>query len=85
MSAVGTPNDNAFIESFFKTLKREEVYAKNYRDVKDVLGRLPFFIDEIYNKERLHSALGYISPVEFEEKVSKLKSAKRPVQLIWGK
>jgi putative transposase len=62
MSAVGTPNENAFIEAFFKTLKAEEVYARNYQDMEDVMRRLPYFIEQIYNKERLHSSLGYLSP-----------------------
>jgi putative transposase len=85
MSAVGTPDDNAFIESFFKTLKREEVYFKQYKSMKEVLSQLPTFIDEVYNKKRLHSALGYQSPEEFEASVLKLKPADRPVQRIWGK
>lgn len=85
MSAVGTPDENAFIESFFKTLKREEIYARNYLDMDDVLRRLPNFIEEIYNKQRLHSSLDYLSPVEFECKILKLKPALRPVQKIWGK
>jgi len=85
MSKVGTPDENAFIESFFKTLKQEEVYAKNYETMDQVLRSLPQFIDQIYNKERLHSALDYSSPEEFECRVLKLKPANRPVQKIWGK
>lgn len=85
MSAVGTPEDNAFIESFFKTMKREEVYFKQYKTMKEVLLQLPTFIDEVYNKKRLHSSLGYQSPQEFELSVLKLNPADRPVQRIWGK
>lgn len=85
MPKVGTPEENAFIESFFKILKREEIYARNYETMKDVIRNLPKFMDEIYNLKRLHSSLGYMSPEEFEKKVMKLKPAKRPVQKIWGR
>jgi transposase InsO family protein len=84
MSRVATPEDNAFIESFFKTLKREEVYFKDYETMRDVINNLPHFIDEVYNRKRLHSSLGYKTPEEFEEEVLKLKPASRPVQKIWG-
>lgn len=84
MSRLATPEDNAFIESFFKTLKREEVYARRYETMHDVVAQLPKFIDEIYNQQRLHSALGYKPPTEFEAEILNLKSAKRPVQRIWG-
>jgi transposase InsO family protein len=85
MSAVGTPEENAFIEAFFKTLKREEIYYREYEKMEDVLKHLPSFIENIYNKKRLHSALGYLPPEEFEKEVLKLKPADRPVQKIWGK
>lgn len=85
MSRPGTPEENAFIEAFFKTLKREEVYFREYQDLKAVLKHLPKFIEEVYNKKRLHSSLGYESPVEFENKILKLNPADRPVQKIWGK
>lgn len=84
MSKVGTPEDNAFIEAFFKTLKREEVYFKDYATMNDVINNLPRFIDEVYNTKRLHSSLGYKTPNEFAEEVQKLKPADRPVQKIWG-
>ena len=85
MSRVGTPEENAFIESFFKTLKKEEVYFKKYQNIKDVLKSLPKFIDEVYNKKRLHSSLGYLSPEEYERKILDLEINSRPVQKIWGK
>ena len=85
MSKVATPEENAFIEAFFKTLKREEVYARDYRSMRDVIKNLPKFIDEIYNLKRLHSSIGYLPPDEFEKEVMKLKPADRPTQKIWGK
>ena len=84
MSRVKTPEDNAFIESFFKSLKREEVFARNYESFEDVIKQLPRFIDQIYNTTRLHSSIGYQTPTEWETEVIKIKPAKRPVQKIWG-
>jgi len=66
MSAKGNPYDNAFAESLIKTLKQEEVYLWQYETYQDVIERIPYFILDVYNKKRLHSALGYRPPEEFE-------------------
>jgi putative transposase len=66
MGRPGTPYDNAKAESFMKTLKNEEVYLGGYETFTDVIHALPHFIDEVYNKRRLRSALDYRSPIEFE-------------------
>jgi transposase InsO family protein len=66
MSAVGNPYDNAKAEAFFKTLKREEVHLTEYRDFGEAEAGLERFIEEVYNRKRLHSALGYRPPAEFE-------------------
>jgi transposase InsO family protein len=66
MAARGNPYDNAKAESFFKTLKREEVYLKEYRTFADAEANIQTFIEDVYNTKRLHSSLGYCPPVEFE-------------------
>src|ERR1019366_7001121 len=66
MSRAGCPYDNAMAESFMKTLKVEEVYATSYSDLADARDRIGHFLEAVYNRQRLHSALDYLSPVEFE-------------------
>lgn len=65
MSRKGNPYDNARIESFYKTLKTEEVDVQDYLDLEDAQRNLDRFIGKCYNRERLHSSLGYVSPAEF--------------------
>jgi putative transposase len=66
-SAKGNPYDNAWTESFMKTLKYDEVYMREYETYLDVIVNVSHFIEEVYNKKRLHSSLGYLPPEEFEE------------------
>jgi putative transposase len=74
MSDKANPYDNAKMESFFRTLKVEEVYMGEYNTYEDVLFSIPYFIEEVYNRKRLHSSLGYMTPEEFEDKFNKNKS-----------
>ena len=82
MSKKGNPYDNAYIESFFKTLKTEELYLNEYETMWDVVGNLPYFIEEVYNKKRLHSGLDYESPVRFELNLKQIKEAERPILVL---
>jgi putative transposase len=66
MSRPANPYDNASCESFIKTLKREEIYANRYVDLGHMRVNIEEFIEQYYNRLRLHSALGYRSPEEFE-------------------
>jgi putative transposase len=79
MSRTANPYDNAHMESFFKTLKYEEVHLANYETYDDVVQSIPHFIEEVYNSKRLHSALGYVPPKEYEMAIqSTTKTAGRP-------
>ena len=70
MSRRGNPYDNARAESFMKTLKSEEVALWHYRDLAQARASIGHFLEQIYNRRRLHSALGYVPPVEFEAAVA---------------
>ena len=69
MSRKASPWDNPACESFMKTLKYEEVYRTEYRDLADARSRVGEFLEKVYNAQRLHSALDYLSPVEFERRL----------------
>jgi putative transposase len=66
MSAKGMPVENSSAEAFFGRLKVEEIYMWDYETYQDVAGRLPYFIEEVYSRKRLHSSIGYMPPEEFE-------------------
>ena len=75
MSGKGNPYDNATCESFMKTLKYEEVYRQEYRDLPEARSCIEQFLEKVYNQKRLHSALGYRPPVEFEQSLSRAATA----------
>jgi putative transposase len=74
---TANPYDNAHMESFFKTLKYEEVQLAIYETFDDVTQRIPHFIEEVYNSKRLHSALGYLPPTEYEMAIQLTETADR--------
>jgi putative transposase len=80
MSRVANPYDNAKAESFMKTLKAEEVNAKTYATIEDARGEIGAFIETVYNVDRLHSALGYKPPAEFEADLVRSRNPKPMVE-----
>ena len=79
MSRKANPWDNAQCESFMKTLKYEEVLRNEYRNLAEARASIVAFIEKVYNQKRLHSALGYLPPAEFEaqQKVQQMEAARR--------
>lgn len=69
MSKPAYPYDNAFCESFMKTMKEEEIYCNDYTDLEDLEKHLEEFLERYYNEQRIHSALGYLTPAEFEQQM----------------
>ena len=83
VSRPGHPHDNASCESFLNTLKREEIYANDYRDMEHLAARIEEFIERYYNRCRLHSALGYRSPEEFEKQSELRDGDDRQMRIVW--
>jgi transposase InsO family protein len=82
MSPIGNPYDNAKAESFMKTLKQEEVDGRNYRDLNQAREAIGAFIEDVYNRQRLHSALAYRPPTEFEANLQHLATAAQRQQAV---
>jgi putative transposase len=82
MSRKGNPWDNAACESFMKTLKYEEILRNEYRDLAEARASIPQFLEKVYNQKRLHSALGYLPPVEFEAQLATQKMQAAARQLV---
>jgi transposase InsO family protein len=80
MSRKANPWDNATCESFMKTFKYEEVYRSEYRDLTDAHSRIRTFLEKVYNRQRLHSALGYLPPAEFERNLRAPRPARDPAE-----
>jgi putative transposase len=85
MSRPGHPHDNASCEGFLKTLKREEICANDYRDMEHLAEGIEEFIERYYNRCRLHSALGYLSPEEFEKRSESGSGDNRQMRIVWGR
>jgi putative transposase len=67
MAAIGEPRENGYAERVMRTIKEEEVDLSEYRDLDDARAQIGRFLDDVYNVKRIHSALGYLTPCEFEE------------------
>jgi putative transposase len=84
MSRPANPYDNANCESFMRTLKREEIYANEYQNLDHLRSNIEMFIDQYYNRRRLHSALGYLTPEEFEQGLPPAHQALGATMTLWS-
>jgi transposase InsO family protein len=67
MAAIGEPRENGYAERLVRTIKEEEVYLADYQNFADAKGNIRRFLEDVYNRKRIHSSLGYLTPVEFED------------------
>ena len=78
MAAIGEPRENGYAERLMRTIKEEEVALTEYRDFADAWQQLGRFIEAVYNVKRIHSALGYLTPAEFEQQWRREQVASSP-------
>jgi putative transposase len=76
MAAVGKPEENGYAERLIRTIREEEIDLSEYRDFADAYGQVGRFLDDVYNRKRIHSVLGYLTPVEFEQQWLRGQKAK---------
>jgi putative transposase len=75
MAAVGKPEENGYAERLMRTIREEEIDLSEYRDFADAYSQLGRFLDDMYNRKRIHSALGYLTPAEFEQQWAREQKA----------
>ena len=82
MAAVGEPTENGYAERLMHTIKEEHVDLTEYRDLADALGQIGHFLDDVYNRKRIHSRLSYLTPAEFEERFEQRQHEEPPLPAV---
>ena len=83
MASVGEPEENGYAERLMRTIKEEEVDLSEYEDFGDAMKGLGRFLDDVYNRERIHSSLGYLTPSEFEQQWISMQRSQGPVTVSY--